>query len=93
VLVSRLSGSEIGTSTAEIPQISFSIPDASTLVSGLPSSGSGVSTAEISQMLFLERDNFEGFTWEQAQHIVTSFISVANAKSKFTEKRGKLTLN
>ena len=39
-----------------------------------------------------QRDGFQGFTWEQVQHIVASFVSIADAKSRYTKKHGKVTL-
>jgi hypothetical protein len=42
---------------------------------------------------FAARDGFKGFTWEQAQEIAASFESVLEAKSHFTETKGKVILN
>jgi hypothetical protein len=39
-----------------------------------------------------KQEGFEGFTWEQVQHIAASFVSVADARSRYTKKGGKATL-
>lgn len=42
---------------------------------------------------YTEAEGFEGFTWEQAQQIAASFVSVPDARSRYTRKNGKTTLN
>ena len=41
---------------------------------------------------FAEQDGFEGFTWEQVRHIAASFVSVADARVRYTKKGGRVTL-
>jgi hypothetical protein len=41
---------------------------------------------------FAQQDGFESFNWEQAQHIAASFVSIADAKKRYTRKGGKTTL-
>lgn len=38
------------------------------------------------------QEGFQGFTWEQLQHIAASFVSVADAKSRYTRKAARITL-
>ena len=39
-----------------------------------------------------QKDGFEGFTWEQVQYIASSFVSVADARSRYKKKNAKVTL-
>jgi beta-lactam-binding protein with PASTA domain len=41
---------------------------------------------------FAQQEGFEGLNWEQAQHIAASFVSIADAKKRYTRKGGKTTL-
>jgi len=40
-----------------------------------------------------QQDGFEGFTWEQVRHIAASFVSVADARSRYTKKSARVTLS
>jgi hypothetical protein len=42
---------------------------------------------------FAQQEGFEGLNWEQAQYIAASFVSIADAKKRYTRKGGKTTLN
>jgi hypothetical protein len=39
-----------------------------------------------------QKEGFEGFTWEQVQYIAKSFVSVADARSRYTKKSARVTL-
>jgi len=39
-----------------------------------------------------KKEGFEGFTWEQVQYIAKSFVSVADARSRYTKKSARVTL-
>lgn len=41
---------------------------------------------------FAQQEGFEGFNWEQVKHIAASFVSVADAKSRYTKKNARVTL-
>jgi hypothetical protein len=41
---------------------------------------------------FAQQEGFEGFYWEQVKHIAASFVSVADAKSRYTKKNARVTL-
>jgi hypothetical protein len=41
---------------------------------------------------FAEKEGFEGITWKQLQHIAASFVSVADARSRYTKKGARVTL-
>ena len=41
---------------------------------------------------YAKQEGFEGFTWEQVQHIAASFVSVADARSRYTKKGARVTL-
>ncbi|KAM0705122.1 hypothetical protein Q7P35_007909 [Cladosporium inversicolor] len=38
------------------------------------------------------KEGFEGFTWEQIKHTAASFVSVADARSRYTKKSARVTL-
>jgi hypothetical protein len=63
--------------------------------------GTDVPNRKMNQMSYLatargqhyaQQEGFEGFNWEQAQHIAASFVSIADAKKRYTRKGGKNTL-
>ena len=39
-----------------------------------------------------QQEGFEGFTWEQVRHIAASFVSVADARSRYIKKSARVTL-
>jgi hypothetical protein len=41
---------------------------------------------------FAQREGFEGFNWEQVKHIAASFVSVADAKLRYTKKNARVML-
>lgn len=41
---------------------------------------------------FAQQEGFEGFAWEQVRHIAASFVSVADARSRYTKKSARVTL-
>ncbi|GAB7323268.1 hypothetical protein MBLNU13_g05748t1 [Cladosporium sp. NU13] len=41
---------------------------------------------------FAQQDGFEGFNWEQVRHIAASFVSAADARSRYTKKSARVTL-